>query len=85
MSYSTAMLAVIACCPLGGSVIALSATLAVSTQSMPGHSSSPKSAIALALAIQGFQTTVEREPIFSTTVRRFKTGSWMTTLAVVSR
>ena len=38
---------------------------AVSTHSMPGHSSSPKSFIALAFCTHGFHTTVESLPSLS--------------------
>src|SRR6185436_14505759 len=60
----------------GSSRIAPAPTFAVSMQTIPGHSSSPKSAIARALAIQGFQTTVESEFSFSTVRVLPRTGSW---------
>ena len=54
---------------------ASSATLAVSTQSIDGHASAPRSAIAAAFSLQGFHTTVVAEPLFSTMSRRPSTGS----------
>src|SRR4029434_708065 len=54
---------------------ALSAAFAASTQSIERHCSSPRSAIVLAFSCQGFHTTVVVEPVFSTTIRRARTGS----------
>src|ERR1035438_8603546 len=67
------------------SVIWFCPTLPASTQTIPRNSSSPKSAIALALAIQGLQTTVEAEPPFSTRMIRRNFASWISTAPVVSR
>src|ERR1051325_1976580 len=50
----------------GGSLIWLEATLPDSTHTMRSYSSLPKSGICCALAVQGFHTTVEAEPFFST-------------------
>ena len=50
------------CVAPGASVTASSSAFAVSTQTIPVHSSSPKSGIAFAFAIHGFQTTVVAEP-----------------------
>jgi hypothetical protein len=51
--------------PPGCSVIRSDATLPDSTQIIVVYSSSPKSGIALAFAVYGFHTSVEREPAFS--------------------
>jgi hypothetical protein len=58
-------------------VTAFSSALAVSTQTIPGHSSSAKSSIRRAFSIQGFQTTVVRKPAFSIRMRRCHAGSSM--------
>lgn len=53
-------------CVAPGSIrIAASRAFAVSTQTMPVHSSSAKSVIAAALSAHGFQTTVLAEPAVS--------------------
>src|ERR1022692_13610 len=57
---------------------ALSAALAVSTQINPFQSSEAMSDMPLVLSIHGFQTTVLSEPLFSTMIRRFHTGSCTT-------
>src|SRR5690606_1310998 len=62
--------AVVACRSPGRRTTASSSTLAVSTQTMAGHSSSPKSAMAAALSTHGFHTTVFAEPSFVTPIER---------------
>jgi hypothetical protein len=52
---------------------------------MDVHSSSPKSGIARALAVHGFQTTVLAEPDLAITMRRLQPGSSAVTVAVVPR
>ena len=69
----------------GSSATAASRTLAVSMQSIDGHSSSPKSAIALARSTQGFQTIVERDPVLAMSMRRRSPGSSIVQVASVSR
>ena len=58
---------------------------AVSTQTIPVHSSSPKSGIAFAFAIHGFHTTVVGEPDLATTMRRRQPGSSIVTVPAVPR
>ena len=65
--------------------IRLRATFPDSTQIICLYSSSPKSDIWCALAIHGFHTTVEFEPVFSTRIRRFSDVSTISTGPVVSR
>ena len=69
----------------GASGTVATPTFAVSTHSIPRHSSSPKSCMARALAIHGFQTTVERELSLLTTMRRCRPGSSIEQVAIVSR
>src|SRR4051812_20055749 len=63
----TSTVALMTCRLPGASLTALSAAFAVSMQSIPGHSSSPKSDMALAFSVHGFHTTVEFEPLLDTT------------------
>jgi beta-lactamase family protein len=83
--YSTPSVAVITWVAPGASVSACSPTFAVSTHSIRGHSSSPKSGIARAFATHGFQSTVVAEPVFAIVTRRPQPGSSIVTVAVVSR
>src|SRR6476646_7595910 len=64
------MRAVIVCSAPGSSVTASALAFAVSTHSMPVHSSSPKSDIAADLATHGFQTTALAEPSRATVTVR---------------
>ncbi len=84
-ALATSISAAIRWCDPGSSATAASPTLAVSTHSIPGHSSSPKSGIARALAIHGFQITVERDPDLPTVMRLFHPASWTTHAPSVSR
>ena len=59
----------------GGSASVASRALAVSTQSIRGYSSAPKSGIRFAFSIQGFQTTVEWLLRLATTIWRPRPGS----------
>src|SRR5450759_4485730 len=69
--------------PPGGRLMLLEATLPDSTQIIRSYSSSPKSDICCALAIHGFQTTVEADPCFSTMILRPRRGSRISTVPVV--
>ena len=69
----------------GARVTASSMAFAVSTQTIPLHSSSPKSGIAFAFATHGFQTTVVDEPDLPTTMRRRHPGSSIVTVPVAPR
>jgi hypothetical protein len=71
--------------PPGSSRTAAAPTFALSTQTIACHSSSPKSVSARARSIQGFQTTVVRDPRLPTAMRRCHAGSLMKQSAVVSR
>ena len=66
------------------SVTASSNTLAVSRQTMLGHSSSAKSGMAAALALQGFHTTVLAEPALATVMVRLPTASMIVAVEVES-
>src|SRR5512139_461855 len=79
---SASSVAVITCEAPGARWIASSRALAVSTQTMPVHSSSPKSGIAFAFATHGFHTTVVAEPCLATTIRRWRPGSSIVTVPV---
>jgi uncharacterized protein YfaS (alpha-2-macroglobulin family) len=63
----------------------LAATLPDSTQIICRYSSLPKSGICCALAVQGFQTTVEAEPAFSMRILRRRLVSRISTGPLVSR
>src|ERR1035437_2033242 len=68
--------------PPGGRLMPLEATFPDSTQTLRSYSSSPKSDIRRALAIHGFQTTVEADPCFSTRILRLRRGSKIATVPV---
>src|SRR5690606_22406507 len=61
---------VVPCRSPGRRTTASASTFAVSTQAMAGHSSSPESGTAAALAPPGCQTTVVAEPTVVTPVER---------------
>ena len=75
LSAATSIVAVIVWRAPGASVTACTLTLPVSTHTISGHSSSPKSGIARALSTHGFQTTVALERLLRTTIRRRAPGS----------
>src|SRR5690349_7647651 len=71
---TTSIVAVIVWLAPGASVTACTLSLPVSTHTIAGYSSSPKSGIAFALSTQGFQTTVALERLLRTTIRRCAPG-----------
>src|SRR6202011_3307513 len=83
--YSTRMTARIRWVAPGARWTEFSPALAASTQRNSRQSSGAMSARAAAFAIQGFQTTVAAEPLFSTTMRRAQAGSSRTQVAAVFR
>src|ERR1035437_6453518 len=82
LSVSLLNLTVRVALPPAGRLMLLEATFPDSTQIIRSNSSSPKSGIRRALAIQGFQTTVEADPCFSTSILRLRRGSKIVTAPV---
>ena len=72
---ATSIAAVMVWLAPAASVTAWTLTLPVSTHTICGHSSSPKSGMAWALSTHGFQTTVALERLLRTTIRRRAPGS----------
>jgi len=83
-SVSAEMIVVMPWRVSGARRIACGLTLAASTHNMPGHSSSPKSDMRLALSSHGFHTTLALECVLSTISRRLRARSSTLTRALLS-
>jgi hypothetical protein len=73
------------CSPPAARRTSLSAALPVSTQIIPVQASAPRSFIAAAFSVHGFQTIVDAAPSFSMTIRRRHSESSITACRGVPR